>query len=105
MQSRELEQKIIDHSVWKNICRQQEDGRCHAPASFATVVYATEIESGASEPLYEIADKCALNPTYCLIHKNVSTLLLSPNNDYCLGLVSGSNVCDAAVVEFESLWS
>ena len=59
MQSRALEQKIMDHGVWTNICRQQEDGRCHPPSSFATVLYATEIESGESEPIYQLADTCA----------------------------------------------
>lgn len=62
VQSRALEQKIMDHDVWENICRQQEDGRCHPPSSFATVLYATEIESGESEPVYKLADSCALSP-------------------------------------------
>jgi hypothetical protein len=58
MQSRALEQKIMDHILWTTICKQQEDGSCHYPASFATVLYATQIKAGENEPLYTLANKC-----------------------------------------------
>jgi hypothetical protein len=73
LQARELEQKIMEHPAWESICKQQEDGRCHAPASFATTVYATKITPGEEEPLYHVADmyaalslcQCALRALSC----------------------------------------
>lgn len=62
VQSRAVEQRIMEHPSYSLICRQQEDERCHAPASFATVIYSTGVESGKEEPLYDLSPECAPPP-------------------------------------------
>lgn len=64
----------MEHPSYEKICRQQEDERCHAPASFATVIYSTSIESGASEPLYDIAPQCAPPFTNTLLRDCIAVL-------------------------------
>jgi hypothetical protein len=57
-----VEQQIMDHPVYSTICRQQHDGRCHAPASFASLTYASKVEAKpqdtSAEPLYRIEATC-----------------------------------------------